>query len=572
MINPEDVKASAKAVSEFKGPILLHMVDQNGYGDVSLAIKVAKFLFKKYPQAIIWISGKMESFEKINDIDPEFLDSNLNPRLGTVESRSGDFFTLRDETDIPLEIETAIFDNSLRQAKHPQIFIGEYGSYLTTPYEHINPSVIDMSGNFGKGYPGILIEPELKKFSQLSPTEKRQARTTILEGNTLNKDDQLLKKQLLQDTDPAKFVAQNGCAFAYYNWPVSYKRAAVAFAASNEKEHANFFISSNNKHKKAESIVQMLKDKDFQLALKSLGYTKISFYDESGVEPSGGIVLDNSKPNEREFRVFQRGKFHHDLMLDLIRLSDVCGVAGDQSLTEAISLGAIPIPEEWHCQITVVGQMAKEYYNHTAMTAFHNHLWQAKRETDVDTWLEAGKILRAYRSEANVVIKKIQEEANLYNALDYSLNMLFDKPEQEKIDQYNHLFIKELEGYTSTLKKDKKTAFSIVTEIAKYHCQTKPGEPVTMNKILVILDTNIGKRIAHIDSIQHHTITTKDTNCIREPQSNSFLKRNFSHNPSGNSALATKLQELYQKFFSSETEPWLTAEQTNPSSLPTHLP
>ncbi|WP_019218022.1 hypothetical protein [Legionella tunisiensis] len=67
-----------------------------------------------------------------------------------------------------------------------------------------------------------------------------QARTKILEGNALDKDDQLLKKQLLQNTDPTKFVAQNGCAFAYYNWPVSYKRAAMAFAASNDKEHANF--------------------------------------------------------------------------------------------------------------------------------------------------------------------------------------------------------------------------------------------------------------------------------------------------------------------------------------------
>ncbi|WP_019218023.1 hypothetical protein [Legionella tunisiensis] len=174
----------------------------------------------------------------------------------------------------------------------------------------------------------------------------------------------------------------------------------------------------------------MLKDKDFLLALKNLGYTKISFYNERGEEDS--IVLDNNKPNEREFRVFQRNRFHHDLMLDLMRLSDVCGVAGDQSLTEAVSLGAIPIPEEWHCQITIIGQMAKEYYNHTVMAAFHNCLWQARRETDIDEWLKAGKILKAHRSEANVVIRKIQEEANLYNALDYGLNRLFDKPQQEK--------------------------------------------------------------------------------------------------------------------------------------------
>ncbi|STX40961.1 Uncharacterised protein [Legionella donaldsonii] len=562
MIKSSDVKASATIASEFKGPILLHMVDQNGYGDVSLAIKVAKFLFKKYPQAVIWISGKMESFEKIQEIDPDFLDYNLNPRLGTVLFESSDFFTLRDETDIPLEIETAIFNNSLRKAKRPQLFIGEYGSYLTTPYALINPDVIHMSGNLGKGYPGILIEPDLKKFSQLSPNEKMQARAKILEGNALDKDDQLLKKQLLQDTDPTKFVAQNGCAFAYYNWPVSYKRAAIAFAASNDSDHANFFVSANDKQNKAQSIFTMLKDNDFQLALKQLGYTKISFYNAKGEEDS--IVLNTHKPNEREFRVFQRSRFHHDLMLDLMRLSDVCGVAGDQSLTEAISLGAIPIPEEWHCQVTIIGQMAEEYYNGTVMAGFHNCLWQARRETDIDRWLEAGKILKAHRSAATVVIKKIQEEANLYNALDYRLNGLFDKPQQEKIDHYNQLFIKELKDYASTLKKDKKVAFSLATEIAKYLCQTKPSEPLTMNKILLILDTHIGKRMAHIDSIRYHTITANDTHLIREQQSHSFIKRTLSHQPSGNSALATRLQNLYQESFSSETESWLTAEQSNP--------
>lgn len=570
MIKSSDIKASATVISEFQGPILLHMVDQNGYGDVSLAIKVAKFLFKKYPQAIIWISGKMDSFEKIQEIDPEFLNNDLNPRLRTVLYESGDFFTLRDETDIPLEIETAIFNNSLRKAKRPQIFIGEYGSYLTTPYAQINPDVIDISGNLGKGYPGILIEPDLKKFSQLSPNEKMQARTKILEGNALDKDDQLLKKQLLQDTDPTKFVAQNGCAFAYYNWPVSYKRAATAFAASNDKDHANFFVSANNKQNKAQSIFNMLKDNDFLLALKQLGYTKISFYNEKGEEDS--IVLDNNKPNEREFRVIQRNRFHHDVMLDLMRLSDVCGVAGDQSLTEAISLGTIPIPEEWHCQVTIIGQMAKEYYNHTVMAGFHNCLWRAQLETDIDRWLEAGKMLKAHRSEAKVVIKKIQEEANLYSALDYQLNGLFDKPQQEKIDHYNQLFIKELEGYTSTLKKDKKVAFFLATEIAKYLCQTNPSEPLTMNKILLILDTHIGKRIAHIDSIKYHTITANDTHLIREQQSHSFIKRNISHQPSGNSALATKLQNLYQAHFSSESEPWLATEQSNPVKAKTPLP
>ncbi|WP_019218024.1 hypothetical protein [Legionella tunisiensis] len=93
-----------------------------------------------------------------------------------------------------------------------------------------------------------------------------------------------------------------------------------------------------------------------------------------------------------------------------------------------------------------------------------------------------------------------------------------------------------------------------------------------MNKILLILDTHIGKRIAHIDSIRHHIITANDTHLIREQQSHSFIKRNISHQPSGNSALAVRLQNLYQEHFSSETEPWLTAKQTNTSSLPTDMP
>lgn len=70
--------------------------------------------------------------------------------------------------------------------------------------------------------------------------------------------------------------------------------------------------------------------------------------------------------------------------------------------------------------------------------------------------------------------------------------------------------------------------------------------------------------MAHIDSIRYHTITANDTHLIREQQSHSFIKRTLSHQPSGNSALATRLQNLYQESFSSETESWLTAEQSNP--------
>ncbi|WP_019218021.1 hypothetical protein [Legionella tunisiensis] len=122
MIKSSDVNASATIVSSLKDPILLHMVDQNGYGDVSLAIKVAKFLFKKYPQAIIWISAKMESFEKIQEIDPEFLDSTIHPRLGTVVSGTADFLLWSMKPIFHWKLRPQFFNNSLRKAKTPTNF------------------------------------------------------------------------------------------------------------------------------------------------------------------------------------------------------------------------------------------------------------------------------------------------------------------------------------------------------------------------------------------------------------------------------------------------------------------
>ncbi|WP_454782680.1 hypothetical protein [Legionella sp. WA2022007384] len=552
MIRAEDVfKPDFKSKSEFKGPIVLHMIDQNGYGDVSLGMKIAKFLTKKYPDAPIYVLATTDSIKKITEIEPDFLEQVTHPQIKMVNTNKLHPHKLRELCDsAQLAVETAIFNNTLnhyhKKSTCPKIFIGEYGLYEKPIYE---PPIINLSGNVGVGenYPGILIEQHLKEFSRLNPDAKLKARGQILNGL-----DPLLKKQVFGNEvdDATSFLKKNSFAFSYYNHPYSYKRAATVFAASNEEgKHANYFVSASDKNEKDQVVLSMLEEKDFQAKLKELGYGKLVFYTGDSEKPHKEIVLNESNPG-REFRVFQRNRFTHDTTLDLMRLSDVCGVAGDQSLTEAFSLGSYPVPEEWHCQIDIINQIAKTYYaQNGVMSRIHEHTWNKK--DSVDDWVYAGGLLQAYRPVVDTVLTKFQDQANLYNALDHRLNIELDKPKQEEIDKYNKAFIESLVANQRSLKKDKDKAFFIATEIARHYAKFQPSEPLTLSKILDTMSAHVGKPIAHIHSLRNIVIKEKDLDSIKSERSSSFIKRNITHNPSRNTELFTKLQSLQQHFQSS---------------------
>ncbi|AWN72523.1 hypothetical protein LEAN103870_16460 [Legionella anisa] len=553
MIRTEDVfKPDFNSKSDFKGPIVLHMIDQEGFGDVSLGMKIAKFLAKKYPDAPIYVMAKEDSIQKIKQIEPSFLEGVVHPQIQVVDWTNTHGSVIKGICDkAQLAVETAIFDNSLyyyhKNSHCTKIFIGEYGLYEETNYK---PPIINLSGNVGKkktgeDYPGILIEPDLKEFSRLPPTAKQDARAKILDGL-----DPALKKQVLGNSgdDSSSFIKNNSFAFSYYNFHVSYKRAATVFAASNEPgKHANYFVSASKKDGKDEKVLGMLQEPDFQEKLKQLGYTRLVFYTGDSEEPQKEIILDKSNPNGREFRVFERNRFTHDTTLDLMRLSDLCGVAGDQSLTEAFSLGTVPIPEEWYCQRTIVGQIANTHYRGTAMETVDKNTWNVM--DSVEKWAEAGEHIRKHRSGVQSVITRFQEEANLYNALDHRLNLEIDKPRQENIDKYNQAFINALEVNQKSLKKDKDKAFYIATEIARYYAKWQPSEPLTMSKILDTMSAHVGKRISHIDNISYITIQKKDYDLVRSERSGSFIKRHITHSPSRNKELFTKLESLRQQYF-----------------------
>lgn len=410
--------------TDFSEPIILHLIDQNGYGDVSLGIKIAKFLLRKYPQASLNIIGDKTSFTKIKEIAPDFLNTKQYPNL--------EFYDRKESWKLPryffeeakLEIETAIFDNSLNRNKsstpHTNIFIGEYGTYENSPYK---APVISLSGNIGKNYPGILIESDLQQFSRLEPIIKNVKKAKIL----FRMSDSLLQRQVVgkEGGDPDQFIGKNGFAFAYYNLPISYKRAAIIFAASNAKEHANYFVSAP--HKKAQFILEMLNDNSFKGVLKKMGYSNLFFYNKNSENSNHIILLDKSNRGGRKFNVFLRDRFPQALTLDLMRLSDLCGVAGDQCLTEAISLGIVPIPEEQYCQINIIDQIVKYFYKNTVMQDIYNRTWKRQRERDMNSWIEAGQIIRQRHKETTAVLFKIQEEANLYCSLDNRLNLEFTK-------------------------------------------------------------------------------------------------------------------------------------------------
>ncbi|PWY57577.1 hypothetical protein DGG96_00300 [Legionella qingyii] len=555
MIRAEDVfKPDFKGKSDFKGPIVLHMIDQKGYGDVSLGMKIAKFLSEKYPEAPIYVLAKKDSINKIIEIEPDFLDQVTHPKIKMINPDHTDFSLLRKLCDsAQLAVETAIFNNSLnhyhKKSTCPKIFIGEYGLYEKKIYE---PPIICLSGNVGVGedYPGILIESDLKEFSRLNSAAKLEARGKILNGL-----DPLLKKQVLgnEGNDTSSFIKKNSFSFSYYNFAFSYKRAATVFAASNEAgKHANYFVSASDNENKVTQVFSTLEEQDFQDQLKQLGYSKIVFYSENSKEPHKEIVLNESSPS-REFRVFHRNRFTHDTTLDLMRLSDVCGVAGDQSLTEAFSLGSYPIPEEWHCQIDIINQIGKTYYaKNSILSRIHGNTWL--NNNSVNNWAYAGGLLRTCRPIVDTVLTKFQDEANLYNALDHRLNVLFDKPKQEEIDKYNMAFIEALAANQRGLKSDKDKAFHIATEIARHYAKCQPSEPLTLGKILDTMNAHVGKPITHIHNIRNIVIKEKDCDLIKSERSGSFIKRNITHSSSRNIGLFTKLQSLQRQHFPSTME------------------
>ncbi|KTD05287.1 hypothetical protein [Fluoribacter gormanii] len=562
MIQAEDVfKPDFKDKPDFKGPIVLHMIDQNGYGDVTLGMKIAKFLTKKYPDAPIYVFAETKSIKKITEIEPDFLEQVTHSKIKVVNTNKTSLHKRSQLCDsAQLAVETAIFNNSLnhyhKKSTCPKIFIGEYGLYENSGYE---PPIISLSGNVGVGenYPGILIESDLKEFSRLKPDAKLQARGKILNGL-----EPLLKKQVFgnESDDTSSFLKKNSFAFSYYNHAFSYKRAATVFAASNEEgKHANYFVSASDTKEK--DVLPMLEAKDFQAKLKELGYGKLVFYTGDSEKPHKEIVLNESNPG-REFRVFHRNRFSHDTTLDLMRLSDVCGVAGDQSLTEAFSLGSYPVPEEWHCQINIVNQIAKKYYTNSVMSRVHGNTWL--NQDSVDDWAYAGWLIRANRPTVDTVLNKFQDQENLYNALDHRLNIEFDKPKQEEIDKYNKAFIEALAANQGGLKNDKDKAFFIATEIARHYAKFQPSEPLTLGKILDTMKAHVGKPIAHIHNIRNIVIKEKDSDLVKSERSGSFIKRNITHSPSRNTELFTKLQSLQQQHFPSSIE---TSTQGKSSSF-----
>lgn len=409
------------------GPIVLYMSDVSGYGDISLAVKITRFLIKKYPHAVFYIICHPGSFKKIHDIFPEFLDKKTYPNLKFYQDKQ----EITNFDVVQLEIETAICSKALEQTKsivpHPKIFIGDYGTYKKNPYKS---SVINISGNVGKNCPGILIEEDLLQFSQLKTREKNKARIKILE----HMQDLQLKLQILthKGEDKANFFAMNNFSFAYYNYPNSYRRLAIIFAASNRKKHANYFVSASDDSNKDDEVLQLLHDECFTETLKKLGYHKVIFYDKKSAKSFDQLLLDPTKAEGREFRIFQRARFSHVLTLDLMRLSELCGVAGGQSLTEAISLGLVPIPEEWQCQFNIIDQIAKKYYGQTVMANIYNKTWRKQRKTDVHFWIEAGQTITGKLDEIKPIFAKIQQESNLYDALENKLNKVFASNRYQK--------------------------------------------------------------------------------------------------------------------------------------------
>lgn len=539
MINGEGVFES-----DFEGPIVLHMIDQKGYGDVSLGMKVAKFLMKKYPDAPIFVLARQDSLVKIEQLDPGFFDQGKYPQLQVVNSSTENVREICDGAK--LAVETAIFDDSFgkyhRKSNCPRIFIGEYGLYERKPYEE---PIICLSGNVGKGkdYPGILIEPDLKEFSKLDRAAKQEAR-----GEILRNLDSSVKQQVLHGSSEniTSFMQKNNFAFSYFNFPISYKRAATVFAASNEVDkHANYFVSASAENNKDKIILDMLKETDFQNKLKELGYTKLVFYTGDSEEVQKEIVLDSSNPEGREFRVFQRSRFTLDTTKDLMCLSDICGVAGDQSLTEAYSLGAFPIPEEWHCQIRIIEQIAETYYTSVILNGVHNNTWGNR--SSVNAWAFSGELLRENTVEVGRVLHKIQEESNLYNALDYRLNLEFDKPRQDKVDQYNKDFIETLERYQRDLPQEEAASFDIAIQIARYYAQHNPGEPLMLRQIIETMRDYEGQKITHIDAIREIQIQKHDCDHIGNEQSDRFIKGNMDGHVQ-NKPLLLSLQSLYNRY------------------------
>ncbi|MCW8398559.1 hypothetical protein OQJ26_07105 [Legionella sp. PATHC038] len=147
------------------------------------------------------------------------------------------------------------------------------------------------------------------------------------------------------------------------------------------------------------------------------------------------------------------------------------------------------------------------------------------------------------------VLTKFQEEANLYNALDYRLNLELDGPQQKKVEQYNQHFIKALAEHQKTLKKDKADAFYIATEIARYYAKWQPSEPLTMSKIVDTMRAYEGKRLAHIDTIHYVMVQKNYSDLVSSERSGSFIKRNITHKPSHNEQLFKHLQSIHQQHF-----------------------
>lgn len=349
--------------TEAEKNILLFVPNYEGLGDLFFGVKVSELLKKKYPNAKINIITDQKSIEKLNkiataelknlnllDADEVFL--NLQNNNKEWLSKNNLKITSDGKLTADLIIEGPVFQ--FLQIKKD--FIDSNTNLLLMPEYNegtFNPDVVQfgfkqekikiIETGFGSGFAlpqerkGILIDKELKAFAESDPDKKQLMRIQAL-SQLSNK----LGNRLRGENSATAYLANTEIGFAYHPDRMPYYAATALTIAANQKDtkkNIDFLVGGN-----INNIKRELQDPSFLENLRQNGFTDVEFISLADANSSEKWAKpDASSGQKKVFRILYQNSFNHADLKNIFKLSNIVGVTGNQSLSEAISSGAIPV-------------------------------------------------------------------------------------------------------------------------------------------------------------------------------------------------------------------------------------
>lgn len=410
----------------------------NGLGDLLFGTKICNFLKEHYPNINLTLITDDDGITELQTMVAE----EIKP-FELLKEKSISHKSEKKISEIDLLIEgpcaqSLLLYGSNFKSNTPVLLMPEYDdeNYKSKDIKERFVNTHEILTGFSADAKGIIIDHKLAAFADLPEDKKLEERLKVLDSLTNN-----FGMVLTSGDTGDNYLANTEVSLAYYPkaFPL-YDLCAFKVAQASKNKNLDFIATGD-----LATVKKQLQDSNFLQKLQQLGFTQVQFQNldqDPNAEPELWLGKDQNNQSGKIFRILYRNKFIHDDFVKLLKLVNIAGVTGDQSLSEAISCGVVPI-----------------YSSSTHKTpAFKNFI----------------NILKNYDPDVATVLENLSIQGKKNGKLDESINELLNQPEfkerfnfcakniREKHDLLPHvskiideLIAKKIQNEQNLVKKEK---------------------------------------------------------------------------------------------------------------------